>query len=101
NKLHDYDNRHLYRTHHTHYYVHRDGQSNSIYGDVKLTLNKPCSERPDTYCHDPSNPIPTQGGQTLYRGIQTAGPKNQSQVEERDDMLVFTSEQLTEPVEVT
>lgn len=91
----------LKRTQYTHYYFHSNGQANSRHGDGKLTLNKPCSEPPDTYCHDPSNPIPTQGGQTLYRGIQTAGPKNQSHVEERDDMLVFTSDQLTEPVEVT
>lgn len=91
----------LKRTKYTHYYFHSKGHANSRYGDGMLSMIEPESEPPDTYKHNPNNPVPTQGGQTLYHGIQTSGPKNQSWIEARQDILVFTSKQLEKPVEVT
>jgi len=91
----------LRRTKYTRCYFHSDGHAYSRYGDGGLSMTESGSEPPDTYKHNPNNPVPTQGGQTLYRGIQTFRPKNQSWIEERQDILVFTSKQLEEPVEVT
>lgn len=51
-----------------------------------------------SYVSDPNNPVPTIGGRNLF--IQS-GPKDQRQIEERKDVLVFTSEPLQEDVEVT
>lgn len=60
--------------------------------------------RPDlaikSYAYDPRDPVPTHGGATLIAGFP-AGVFDQARVESRDDVLVFTSEVLTEDVEVT
>jgi predicted acyl esterase len=47
---------------------------------------------------DPENPIPTIGGLNLESS--NSGPWDQSSIESRDDVLVFSSEVLLEPVEV-
>ncbi len=51
-----------------------------------------------TYAYDPQNPVPTLGGHNLF--IE-AGPKDQSSLESREDMLVFTSEPFEKDMEVT
>jgi uncharacterized protein len=49
---------------------------------------------------DPENPVPTLGGPNLFPNLP-AGPFDQRVLrEEREDILVFTSPLLTEPVEV-
>lgn len=50
------------------------------------------------YTSDPENPVPTIGG---YELTIPAGPKDQRPIESRDDLLVFTTEPLTGPLEVT
>ncbi len=51
-----------------------------------------------TYLYDPSDPIPTVGGQNV---CLPQGSYDQSDVEQRDDVLVFTSDTITEPYEAT
>ena len=51
-----------------------------------------------TYKYDPENPVPTVGGQNLRI---SRGPMDQRKVESRPDVLVFTTEPLAAPVEVT
>lgn len=51
-----------------------------------------------SYLYDPKAPIPTLGGCNLFL---EAGPKDQTTIESRADVLVFTSEELTEDTEVT
>lgn len=51
-----------------------------------------------TYRFDPTNPVPTLGGIQL---TLPAGPINQNPIESREDLLVFTSDALTAPTEVT
>ena len=51
-----------------------------------------------SFKYDPQNPVPTLGGQNLYTAN---GPMDQRPVESRPDVLLFTSEPLQEPVEVT
>lgn len=43
------------------------------------------------YLYDPLNPVSTVGGATMIHGTFPAGPANQAAVEDRDDVLVFTS----------
>ena len=50
------------------------------------------------YLYDPQHPVPTLGGQNIFL---KAGPYDQRSIEDREDVLLFTSEALTEPVEVT
>jgi len=53
---------------------------------------------PDAFTYDPSDPTPTLGGANLEID---AGPYDQRSVESRSDVLVYTSEELTMPLEVT
>src|SRR5699024_4294207 len=92
----------LARTIYRPYYFHSDGEANSRWGDGKLSPHLPEAEtKQNTFIHDANNPVPTVGGQTLYRGIQTYGPRDQQAVEERDDVLVYTTSGLVDAIEVT
>jgi hypothetical protein len=51
-----------------------------------------------TYRYDPKDPVPNIGGQEL--GVPL-GPMDQRKVEKRADVLLFTTDELKEPVEVT
>ncbi len=51
-----------------------------------------------SYEYDPTKPVPTVGGQNLNIA---RGPYDQQSVESRDDVLVFTSNVLSDPVWVT
>ncbi len=50
------------------------------------------------YVYDPADPVPTVGGNNLYL---EAGPKEQSSIEHRSDVLLFTTDILNEPMEIT
>jgi predicted acyl esterase len=67
-----------------------------------LSLSSPESSSPLTYNYNPNNPVPTKGGTNLYPLAPTwAGPYDQRSVENRADVLLFTSDILTEPYEAT
>ncbi len=51
-----------------------------------------------TYVFDPDNPVPTRGGANLNLPM---GPYDQRPVEQRPDVLLFTTPPLQEPVVVT
>ncbi len=84
----------------TPYYLHSDGHANSISGNGSLNTTTPDEEAPDHYVYDPANPVPTTGGNLLMTPTFRPGPANQAVVEQRDDVLIFTSEALTEPLTV-
>jgi len=48
--------------------------------------------------YDPANPVQSLGGNNL---MIACGPEDQRPAEERDDVMVFTGENLTEPVAIT
>jgi putative CocE/NonD family hydrolase len=94
----------LKRTEFTPFYLRGDGAAHS----GSLSREAPAAESPDAYIYDPDNPVPTTGGNHsvgdynpgLYE-ICRPGPFAQSRVEERDDVLVYTTDTLTEDTEVT
>lgn len=68
-------------------------------GDRRLSLEKPSvAAAPHEYTFDPANPCPTLGGHNL---TIDRGSMDQRKIEGRDDVLVFTSDVLDKPVEVT
>jgi predicted acyl esterase len=69
-----------------------------LHADKSLVNSPPTDEDSLSYQYDPEHPVPTLGGQNL---LITKGPMDQRPVESRGDVLLFTSEPLTEPVEVT
>ena len=51
--------------------------------------------------YDPRDPVPTRGGRLLGVGGAAAGAFDQREVETRDDVLVYTTPPLDQPLEVT
>jgi predicted acyl esterase len=66
--------------------------------DRTLSTAQPGAADALTYTYDPSNPVPTVGGPQL---TIPAGPMDQKSVEQRPDVLVFTTAPLSNPTEVT
>ncbi len=64
----------------------------------RLTTDVPGFDDPLRYVYDPSDPVPTIGGKNLF---SPAGPYDQRSVENRSDVLVFTSPVLEQPYEAT
>ncbi len=81
------------------YYLHSAGQANSRMGDGVLDTKPPATEPPDSYVYDPFDPVPTRGGRSMIDVLP--GVENQEEVEERQDILVYTTPRLTEPVAIT
>ncbi|MER5225235.1 CocE/NonD family hydrolase [Streptomyces flaveus] len=70
--------------------------------DGRLTQEPPSTaERAEEFTYDPMDPVPTTGGALLMSDEFRPGPLDQTAVEGREDVLVFTTEPLTEDVEVT
>lgn len=80
------------------YFLHSQQGANSLRGDGILSTSLPNDERADTFVYDPNDPVPSLGGNnlTIDIGVQDQGP-----VEERNDVLVYTSAPLEQPLEVT
>jgi len=74
----------------TRYYLHAEGGIS--------TRPPPKEGRSLSYDSDPANPVPTKGGVEL---TIPSGPRDQKEVESRPDVLVFSTDPLTEPIEVT
>jgi len=53
------------------------------------------------FAYDPADPVPTVGGHTVMGPNYPAGAFDQARVEERQDVLVFTSEPVQRDLEVT
>ena len=84
------------------YYLHSQGQANSLRGTGSLNVIVPGAEAADKYAYDPANPTPTIGGPLCCDGNHLkAGPRDQRSVEARDDVLVYTTPPLTADLEVT
>jgi len=74
------------------------GRANSRYGDGRL-LDSPVSgdEPPDEWTHDPDRPVPFITNQS---SAQIGGPDDYAGVEGRGDVLVYTSDPLSAPLEL-
>ena len=66
--------------------------------DGTLATHEPASGADVSFGYDPADPTPSVGGATLSLA---AAVRDNRPVEQRPDVLVFTSEPLDEPVEVT
>jgi putative CocE/NonD family hydrolase len=88
----------LTRTQYTPYYFHSQGAANSLLGNGQLSREIPAQEPPDAYVYDPHDPVPTRGGNAL---VIPMGVYDQRPVEERRDVLCYTSEPLGRAMEIT
>jgi len=77
----------------TKYYLHLDGNLSR-----DKASNQTAKPTYVEYTFDPQDPCPTIGGCNL---MLPPGPRNQNPIENRADVLCFTTEPFTDPVEVT
>ena len=90
----------LARTDYRPLFLHGDGSANTRHGDGRLGWEPSEAQMvPDTFVYDPTNPVPTMGGQVAY--MDRSGPRDRSAIEERPDVLVYTGDQLTADLECT
>jgi putative CocE/NonD family hydrolase len=84
----------------TSFFLHSDGKANTRSGNGRLRQQPPTQEQPaDSFKTDPANPTPSSPV-TETRPLKAAvwGPVDQRATEDRDDVLVYTSDVLTEPL---
>jgi putative CocE/NonD family hydrolase len=87
----------------TKYYLSSGGHAASAMGDGQLVTTSPTSgQRPDNYDYDPRNPVPSVGGHSCCGALNgSQGPYDQQSVEQRPDVLVYTTPPLDTDTEVT
>ena len=80
------------------WHLSSDGRANSRFGDGRLLPGPVAAEQPpDEWTHDPDRPVPFV---TEESSNQIGGPDDYLGIESRGDVLVYTSDPLTEPLEV-
>ncbi len=86
----------------TRLYLVSDGNANSLYGDGRLSFEPPPAANTDSFVYDPMNPVQTiGGGDCCNGGTVIPGAFDQRVIEARADVLVYTSEPLEEPLEIS
>lgn len=86
----------------TNFYLASEGNANTADGDGVLSLEMPEQDQPDSFTYDPMDPVPSYGGNVCCTGNAVKGGAFDQQVmEEREDILVYTSEPLQDGVEVS
>jgi hypothetical protein len=84
------------------WHFHSRGSANSLLGNGSLSRDEPGSEPPDAFVYNPLNPVPTRGGGLCCNAVWSlGGAYDQRPVEQREDVLVYTSEPLDAPLNVT
>ena len=86
----------------TTYYLHSNGDASTTGGS--LSKSRPGKKEPaDAYTYDPMDPVPSLGGNVCCTGnaVQGGAFDQQEQEEQREDILIYTTEPLKEGVEVT
>jgi putative CocE/NonD family hydrolase len=102
NQWRDEDDWPLARAQSTKYFLHSDGHANSSRGQGSLSTSGPASETGDKFSYDPAKPVPTVGGPLCCDGEHLApGPRNQQSLEQRNDVLLYSTAPLDHDLEVT
>jgi putative CocE/NonD family hydrolase len=91
----------LPQTRWTNYYLSGDGGLSQRSGGL-ITSPPGADQKPDTYVYDPADPAPSLGGHSCCGALSgPQGPYDQTPVEQRSDVLVYSSDPLTTDTEVT
>ncbi|MCX6622242.1 MAG: CocE/NonD family hydrolase [Acidobacteria bacterium] len=83
------------------FYLSSRQGANSIYGDGELRHTAGEEVGADRFLYDPNKPVPTAGGAVCCKpAVFPWGPMDQRPVEQRRDVLVYTSVVLGKDIEV-
>jgi putative CocE/NonD family hydrolase len=76
-------------------YLSSGGNASTLKGDGALAFTPSGTDHPDSFTYDPMNPVPSYGGNVCCTGNAIEGGAfDQRKMEERSDVLVYTSEPL-------
>jgi uncharacterized protein len=81
----------LKRTRYVEYYLDSGGKANTRQGDGSLSVEAAIKSPPDRFTYDPSDPVPST----------PMAPTDQREIEQRHDVLVYTTQPLDKELEVT
>jgi predicted acyl esterase len=84
----------------TRFFLDSAGSANGAAGSGVLRREQMPSGPPDRFVYDPDNPPPTRGG-SIVSTLMASGSADQSDVQSRRDVLVYTSPVLDRDLEVT
>jgi putative CocE/NonD family hydrolase len=101
NQWHTYDSWPPAESHPVTWYLDSDGGANTLKGNGRLVATRPPKAAQDAYTFDPLYPAPSVGGQVCCFSAAAPGSFDQSAMESRPDVLVYTSEPLASPMDVT
>ncbi len=83
------------------YYLGSGGHANTRFGDGALAAAAASGAASDHFVYDPANPVPTVGGAMCCNSVLVPeGARDQAVVEERKDVLVYTSDALKKDLPV-
>jgi len=90
----------------TKFYFHSKGDARLVRGGGSLSAGAPNDEPADHYVYDPGNPTPGRRNADTAEAVLGSsdmiyGSANLTPLEMRDDILVYTTEAVNEPVELT
>ena len=80
------------------WYLTSNGSANTLHGDGRLLHEQPAQLGQDRFLYDPHDPVPTVGGAIwpfAKVGLKP-GRADQTEIEQREDVLVYTSSPLDE-----
>jgi putative CocE/NonD family hydrolase len=84
------------------FYLTSGGRANSLFGDGMLSAEPPKGASSDSFTYDPMNPVPALGGGVCCNAnAALGGSYDQRPIAARADVLVYDSEPLKAPLEVT
>jgi hypothetical protein len=84
------------------FYLSSGGKANTLKGDGVLGKAPPADDNPDRFEYDPMNPVPSYGGNVCCTGNAVrGGAYDQRKMEERSDILVYSTAPLKEGIELS
>ena len=82
------------------FHLGSNGNANTRHGDGTLSMKPAKTDKPDRFTYDPLHPVMSYGGNVCCQGnAVVAGSMDQQKIEERPDILVYTTEPFTEGME--
>jgi len=88
----------LERTEWTKFYLSSNGNAADDGGSLSTEI-KTIDQTSDSFTYDPEDPVPSIGSQ--YQTFDFCGPRDRSHIQLRPDVLTFTTDVLTEDLEIT
>lgn len=82
-------------------YLTSEGHANTLHGDGMLSFERPKNSAADSFVYDPIRPVQTNGGGACCMGsIKATGAFDQSTLEMRSDVLVYSTPVLEQDLTV-